>query len=133
VLGSPRMRALLEVLRDQQDVVVVDAPPLLPVVDGAVLSSMADTCLLVARYGRTRREHLAEAAATVARVRVPSLGVAINRLPRRSAEATAGSRGYRPDTRRPHAPLAVGAPPASPDHPQASRPGEGPAGPPEKE
>ncbi|WP_051683878.1 polysaccharide biosynthesis tyrosine autokinase [Blastococcus sp. URHD0036] len=122
-LGSPRMRALLDTLRDQQDVVVVDAPPLLPVVDGAVISAMADTSLLVARYGRTRREHLAEAAAAVARVRVPSIGVAINRMPRRSVEATAGSRTYGPDSRRPRAGAPVGAPSPTTDHRGTRGPG----------
>jgi tyrosine-protein kinase len=97
LLGSPAMTALLQALRGSQDVVVVDAPPLLPVVDGAVLSSRADVCLLVARYGRTDRGHLAEAAAAVARVRVPSLGVVLNRVPRRARVATTGSTTYAPD------------------------------------
>jgi succinoglycan biosynthesis transport protein ExoP len=99
-LGSPRMKTLLDVLRTHWDFVVVDAPPLLPVVDGAVLSASADSCLLVVRYGRTRREHLAEAAAAVARVHVPSLGVVVNRVPRRAADASPGSRPYEADGRR---------------------------------
>lgn len=111
-LGSPRMRALLDTLREQRDVVVVDAPPLLPVVDAAVVSSMADTCLLVARYGHTRREHLAEAAAAVARVRVPSLGVVINRIPRRARELTAASRPYEAETQQRRNPLPVASGPA---------------------
>jgi tyrosine-protein kinase len=97
LLSSPAMTALLQTLRDSRDVVVVDAPPLLPVVDGAVLSSRADACLLVARYGRTKRGHLAEAAAAVARVRVPSLGVVLNRVPRRARVATTGSTTYPAD------------------------------------
>lgn len=108
-LGSARMRALLETLREQQDVVIVDAPPLLPVVDGAVLSALADSCLLVARYGHTTREQLAEAAAAVARVRVPSLGVVVNRIPRHAPEATTGTRRYGPDSPRRRTALPVGA------------------------
>jgi capsular exopolysaccharide synthesis family protein len=100
VLGSPRMRSLLDVLRDQYDHVILDAPPLLPVVDGAALSSFADSCLLVARFGRTRREHLAEAAAMVTRVRVPSLGVVLTRMPRRAAIGPPGSRGYQTESHR---------------------------------
>ncbi|MGY1735329.1 polysaccharide biosynthesis tyrosine autokinase [Geodermatophilus sp. SYSU D00684] len=116
LLGSPAMAALLAGLRDSQDVVVVDAPPLLPVVDGAVLSARADVCLLVARYGRTRREHLAEAAAAVARVRVPSLGVVLNRVPRGAAVATAGSTSYPADRhrRRTHPAALQGSPAGSP-------------------
>jgi polysaccharide biosynthesis transport protein len=100
VLGSPRMKTLLDVVRGHWDYVILDAPPLLPVVDGAVLSALADSCLLVAHFGRTRREHLAEAAAAVARVHVPSLGVVVNRVPRHAADATPGSRLYKADARR---------------------------------
>ena len=110
LLGSARMRSLLDVLRDQYDQVIVDAPPLLSVVDAAVLSSVADSCLLVARYGRTTGEQLAEAAATVTRVRVPSLGVVLNRVPRRAAVGPPGARGYRPEASRRAAGITVAAP-----------------------
>jgi succinoglycan biosynthesis transport protein ExoP len=100
LLDSPRMRSLLEVLRDQYDQVILDAPPLLPVVDGALLSSFADTCLLVARFGRTRRDHLAEAAAMVTRVRVPSLGVVLNRVPRRAVVGPRRAIGYQAESSR---------------------------------
>lgn len=106
LLGSTRMRSLLDVLRDQYDQVVVDAPPLLAVVDGAVLSSFADSCLLVAHVGRTTGQQLAEAAATVTRVHVPSLGVVLNRVPRRAA---LGVRGYRAESHRPRTEAAVAA------------------------
>ncbi len=108
-LSSPRMKTLLDVLRNHWDYVVVDAPPLLPVVDGAVLSALSDSCLLVARHGRTRSEHLAEAAAAVARVQVPSLGVVVNRIPRHAADAAPGSRSYGADARRRRAVAAGGA------------------------
>jgi succinoglycan biosynthesis transport protein ExoP len=107
LLGSVRMRSLLDVLRDQYDQVIVDAPPLLAVIDGAVLSSFADSCLLVAQVGRTRREHLAEAAATVTRVHVPSFGVVLNRVPRR---AVPGARGYRAESHRRGTEVTVAAP-----------------------
>jgi tyrosine-protein kinase len=121
VLGSPKMRSLLNVLRDQYDHVIVDAPPLMSVVDGAALSSFADSCLLVARFGRTKREHLAEAAAMVTRVRVPSLGVVLNRFPRRAPVGLAGTRGYQADARRRTSESSVAAPAPG----TGARPGEG--------
>ncbi|MBN1091281.1 polysaccharide biosynthesis tyrosine autokinase [Blastococcus sp. TML/M2B] len=122
-LGSPRMKTVLDVLRNHWDFVIIDAPPLLPVVDGAVLSALADSCLLVARHGRTKREHLAEAAASVARVHVPSLGVVLNRIPRNGGDATPGSRPYKADARRranattaAHTEPEAGSAAGNPDH-----------------
>ena len=110
LLGSARMRTLLDTLRSTYDVVVVDGPSLLTVSDAAVLSAMADGCLITTRYGRTRREQLSEAAAALSRVGARVLGVVLNDVPR----AAAARRGYAfthpyeadPDRRRGAAPTA---------------------------
>ncbi|SFF61606.1 polysaccharide biosynthesis tyrosine autokinase [Blastococcus tunisiensis] len=90
MLGSANMRSLLEHLRQTNDFVLIDAPPLLPVTDAAVLTAQADGCLLSVRYGKTRREELAEAAATLGRIDGKLLGVVLNRVP----QAAAATRGY---------------------------------------
>ncbi|MGY1716247.1 polysaccharide biosynthesis tyrosine autokinase [Geodermatophilus sp. SYSU D01106] len=82
VLDSPKLRGLLDVLRDEQDVIVIDTPPLLPVIDAAAVGGIADGCLLVTHAGRTRREELTEAATTLERVHARLLGVVLNRVPR---------------------------------------------------
>jgi polysaccharide biosynthesis transport protein len=84
-LGGTRMRALLHELREAHDVVVVDTPPLLMATDAALVSVLADGCLVVARYGVTREEELAEAALTLSRVDAHLLGVVLNRVPRKVA------------------------------------------------
>jgi succinoglycan biosynthesis transport protein ExoP len=81
LLGSAQMRALLAVLRETHDFVVIDAPPLLPVTDAAVLAVLSDGCVLSTRFGRTRREELAEGAAVLARIDARLLGVVLNRVP----------------------------------------------------
>jgi non-specific protein-tyrosine kinase len=60
LLGSKRMTDLLASLREKYDVVLIDAPPLLPVTDAAVLAPRVDAILVVARYGRT---HVQDAVA----------------------------------------------------------------------
>jgi succinoglycan biosynthesis transport protein ExoP len=90
MLGSAQMRSLLETLRETQDYVVIDTPPLLPVTDAAVLSVLADGCVITTRFGKTRREQLAEAAATLSRIDAKLLGVVLNRVP----QAAAAARGY---------------------------------------
>jgi succinoglycan biosynthesis transport protein ExoP len=57
VLHSPRMAALLERLREEFDMVIVDTPPVLPVPDARVLGRLADGIILVLRAGQTTIEN----------------------------------------------------------------------------
>jgi tyrosine-protein kinase len=91
VCDSPALRTLLNPLRSTQDLVIIDAPPLDPVPDAAAVARWADGLILVTRYGRTRREELADAAAVLKRKQADLLGVVLNRVPR----AVARSRGFR--------------------------------------
>ncbi len=100
VYDSPALRVLLDRLRDTQDVVIIDAPALGPVPGAAVLAGWADGCILVARYGATRHEHLAGAAAVLAREKAHLLGVVLNRVPVRIARARGFLHPYPPDAGR---------------------------------
>jgi succinoglycan biosynthesis transport protein ExoP len=94
MLGSAQMRALLETLRETQDYVIIDTPPLLPVTDAAVLSVLADGCVITTRFGKTGREQLIEAAATLSRIDAKLLGVVLNRVPQAAAVARGYGYGY---------------------------------------
>ena len=52
---SDAMSAILGELRKYYDVVIVDAPPLMPLVDGRMLGEYADHIILAARWDRTPR------------------------------------------------------------------------------
>ncbi len=52
------MRELLTTLREEFDVIVIDAPPVLPVADARVLSEMADETIQVVRIGVTTKTAL---------------------------------------------------------------------------
>ncbi|WGD31622.1 polysaccharide biosynthesis tyrosine autokinase [Ancylobacter sp. WKF20] len=56
LLGSARMQHLIDQLRQSFDLIIVDAPPVGPVVDAAVLASVADKVVFVVRWGVTARE-----------------------------------------------------------------------------
>jgi capsular exopolysaccharide synthesis family protein len=58
LLGSVPMRSSIEAWREQFDFIILDAPPVLPVTDSLVLSSLADYTLLVARFNVTERQSL---------------------------------------------------------------------------
>lgn len=78
LLGSPAMARLADELREEFDVVVFDTPPLSEGADAALLGSVADTTVLVARHGVTQREALQGAAARLREFDVAVSGVVMN-------------------------------------------------------
>jgi receptor protein-tyrosine kinase len=94
LLASSNMAAVLEKLRGENDIVLVDAAPLLPVVDSAALAVAMDGVLLSVRYGSTRKDQLKLAVASLERVGATTLGVILNIVPPRSELATAYGYGY---------------------------------------
>ncbi len=56
LLGSLRMRRLLQQLADAFDLVVLDSPPVLAVSDALLLVRQADTTIFVVRWEKTRRD-----------------------------------------------------------------------------
>jgi capsular exopolysaccharide synthesis family protein len=82
-LGSKNMAAVLATLRADFDFVIIDAPPILPVSDAAVLARNTDGAVLVARYGKTRREQLTHAIADLEAVKARLIGIALTMVPAR--------------------------------------------------
>lgn len=56
LLGSQHMKAFLRHLRDQYDLIVLDAPPVLAVTDCLVLSHLVDAALFVIQWEQTPRQ-----------------------------------------------------------------------------
>jgi polysaccharide biosynthesis transport protein len=54
LLGSKRMGAFLEQLRNDYDITILDSPPVLPIADSVVLAAIADATVLVVRSGVTK-------------------------------------------------------------------------------
>ncbi|WP_131787312.1 polysaccharide biosynthesis tyrosine autokinase [Protofrankia symbiont of Coriaria ruscifolia] len=95
LLGSRGMSDLLGELSSRFDFVLIDAPPLLPVTDAAVLAAQVDGTVLVVRAGRTRREQLVKAADSLRLVEARMLGTALNMIPIKGSDAAYyGYRAY---------------------------------------
>ena len=77
LLGSVRMDEVIACVTEQADLVLLDAPPVLAVTDAAVLAMRVDGTLLVVRAGRTRREHIRQAKALLAKVNAHLVGAAL--------------------------------------------------------
>ena len=100
------MVALLRQLQQRFDVVIIDAPPLLPVTDAAVLSRICDGAVLVVRYGKTRREQLERTAQALRTVDARILGTVMNMAPTKGPDAYAYGYGYSLLVQGPHRPAA---------------------------
>jgi non-specific protein-tyrosine kinase len=88
LLSSNAMADLLRRLEGRYDLVLLDAPPLLPVTDAAVLAAETSGALLIARYGSTTRDQLARSAeALLNGVGARILGCVINMTPKRGPDA----------------------------------------------
>lgn len=60
LLGSARMRQALAHLREAYDYVLIDSPPVAPIVDARVMSALVDKIVYVVRWHRTPREIVAQ-------------------------------------------------------------------------
>ncbi len=89
LLGSKAAKSLLSELRSRYDYVIVDSTPLLAVTDGAILATNSDGVLMIARYGRTKREQLSHAMKNLRDVDATLLGAVLTMTP------TSGTGSYR--------------------------------------
>ncbi len=87
LLGSKRMHQLINYLHQSNDVVIIDAPPLLPVTDAVVLASLTDGVLMIVDYGRTRIGEAVQSRNQLNQSGARILGVVMNKIP-------TGRRGY---------------------------------------
>ena len=84
LLGSQRFAAVREALEARSDIVIFDAPALLPVIDAAVLAQRTSGLVLVARSGSTRVAELTAAAEAVRATGGEVLGAILTRVPGRT-------------------------------------------------
>lgn len=86
LLGSLAMKKLLQTLAEDA-IVLVDAPPLLPVTDAAILTRISDGAIVVVRSGETTEDELGKALGNMERVNGHVLGVILNRVPTSGADS----------------------------------------------
>jgi capsular exopolysaccharide synthesis family protein len=80
LLGSQKMRQLLEQFRSQFDFVILDTPPFMMVTDAVVLGTLVDGAMAVVRYGQTPKTIASHIKRKFLDVRAPILGVVLNGL-----------------------------------------------------
>lgn len=81
LLGSEALAELLALVEAHFEYVILDAPPLLPVTDAAVLSHQAGGAVVVARAGVARQNQLTEALSILEAADASVYGVVLNDVP----------------------------------------------------
>ena len=80
LLDSPFFETIMQTLRDEFDIVIMDAPPLLPVIDGRILAQSADHIVFVTTWRRTHRELALRAVQSLGPHQKKIAGVVVNRI-----------------------------------------------------
>ncbi|KZL89715.1 CpsD/CapB family tyrosine-protein kinase [Clostridium magnum] len=80
LLGSSKMRAFIDALKERYEYIIIDTPPIIAVTDAQLLASHADGSLLVIASSQAEREAAVKAKELLQKVNAKILGVVLNKL-----------------------------------------------------
>jgi len=87
LLASEEMKSLLETLKGLYEFVIIDLPPLAPVIDARSILPLLDGFVLITKWGRTNMTDLERILATDARLRERCYGAVMNFFDARKARS----------------------------------------------
>jgi capsular exopolysaccharide synthesis family protein len=76
LIGSPQMKSVMSTLKAEFEFMIVDSPPILPLVDVSILSKLVDGLLVVVRAGKTSRSLVTKSLTAISNANL--LGVILN-------------------------------------------------------
>ena len=80
ILGSDKCRDLLETLKNNYDLIILDCPPLNCITDSLVLASLADEAIIVSAYKKTPIDLLMTSKRSLEATNIKIAGVVVNKL-----------------------------------------------------
>ena len=95
LLMSQGMLDLIAVLRSRFDYIVMDAPPLLPVVDALALATVADKILVIVEWCQTPRAIIYEAFKILGQEANCVAGIVLNKVEFNQLPGYGGGHRYR--------------------------------------
>ncbi|MGE5754394.1 MAG: polysaccharide biosynthesis tyrosine autokinase [Planctomycetaceae bacterium] len=81
VLRGPELGQMLEHLRQDFELILIDTPPVLPVPDALTVGQWVDGALIAARNDTSRLSLVERASRSLASARIPVFGVVVNGVP----------------------------------------------------
>ena len=95
LLSTDRFNELISYAKKKYQVVIIDCPPILPVIDASVICQSVDGAIVIAYGGKTRTRSFAATIDILKQIGVPICGVVINKIPsNRDAEDYGYISGY---------------------------------------
>lgn len=79
LLASPKMDELIRMAKEEFDVVIIDAPPVLVITDALILASKVDRVILVAAMNSTGRNFVLESKNALEKAEAKLSGVVLNK------------------------------------------------------
>lgn len=80
LINSLALRELLEQMKEQYDVILMDTPAVLTVTDSVIVSALCDGVIMVVAAGKVKKEKLKKAQEQLEHVNARILGIVINRV-----------------------------------------------------
>ena len=94
LLDSDIMKALAAWAAEKFDIVLIDSPPALAVIDPVVLSQVSDSTVIVVRPGKTSKKALIKTVAEIRKSSAQIIGIIYNEVKAKSNGSTAMSPSY---------------------------------------
>jgi len=86
LVGSKRMKGLIEEASKQFGMVLIDTPPIIAVTDAAILAQEVDGVILVLASGEVNKEYAQKAKGQLDKVGAKILGAVLNKVDLKSSE-----------------------------------------------
>jgi capsular exopolysaccharide synthesis family protein len=80
MIESTRLRDLVDSLREDFDLIVLDTPPVLAISDPLFISTLVDMTVMVIAWRSTPRQYVAEAIRALRATRAPLAGLLLNKV-----------------------------------------------------
>lgn len=80
LLGSNKMKEVLQELQNQADIVLFDSPPVIAVTDALVLANQVDGVVLVLNFGEVSRDVAKQTKQLLEKVKAKILGAVLNKI-----------------------------------------------------
>ena len=86
LVGSKRMKRLIQEVSEQYDMVLIDTPPVVAVTDAAILAQEVDGVILVLASGEVNKEYAQRAKELLDKVGAKILGAVLNKADMKTSE-----------------------------------------------
>lgn len=95
LLGNGKLKQILDAFKERYDYILIDAPPLAPVIDAAVIAQSVDAAMIVISAGKAHRKDIMKAKEQLEKSGTRLLGVILNENDKRNSRTTSKRKKYK--------------------------------------